>query len=68
MTLSNSVITASCMQTLHSLFLLQKVVVPVKLNAQLITALYDYQPPQTDVQPMLAWLQVMQQAHIHLAE
>lgn len=41
---------------------------PAKLNGQLITALYEYQPSFNDIQPTLSWLAVMQQAHIHLAE
>ena len=37
-----------------------------ELNAQLINALYDYQPGENDVQPMQAWLAVMQAAHVNL--
>lgn len=60
---------SSCgLQVLHSLFSSQKAVVPPKVNGQLISALYEYQPASNDIQPTLAWLAVMQQAHIHLAE
>lgn len=30
-------------------------------------ALYDYLPSENDLQPMLAWLTVMEKAHVHLA-
>ncbi|KAG2462021.1 UBTD1 protein, partial [Polypterus senegalus] len=30
-------------------------------------ALYDYLPSENDLQPMLAWLTVMEKAHIHLS-
>lgn len=30
-------------------------------------ALYDYLPSENDLQPLLAWLAVMEKAHIHLA-
>nr|XP_022918045.1 RRP12-like protein [Onthophagus taurus] len=66
--LHNHLITSCGLQVFHSLFSTQKAVVPAKLNAQIITALYDYKPPLTDVQPNLAWLVVMKQAHIHLAD
>lgn len=34
----------------------------------LFQALYDYQPNESDVQPMSAWLAVMKQSHEHLAK
>ncbi|CAG9862008.1 unnamed protein product [Phyllotreta striolata] len=68
MTLNYPIVTACCMQALHAAFSAQTAVVPAKLNAQLITALYDYQPPVTDVQPTQAWVAVMQQAHVHLSD
>lgn len=30
-------------------------------------ALYDYLPSENDLQPLLAWLAVMEKAHVHLA-
>lgn len=68
MTLNYPIVTSCSLQVLHSLFSSQQAVVPAKLNAQLISALYEYQPAPTDVQPTLAWLAVVQQAHVHLAE
>lgn len=68
MTLNYPIVTSCGLQVLHALFSAQQAVVPAKLNAQLIAALYEYQPAPTDVQPTLAWLAVLQQAHVHLAE
>ncbi|EFA09698.2 RRP12-like protein [Tribolium castaneum] len=68
MTLNYPIVTSCGLQVLHALFSAQTAVVPPKLNAQLISALYEYQPAAGDVQPTLAWLAVMQQAHVHLAD
>ncbi|KAI4462006.1 putative nodulin-like protein [Holotrichia oblita] len=68
LTLNYPIVSSCGLQVLHSLFSSQRAVMPAKLNGQLITALYDYQPSPNDVQPTLAWLAVMQQAHIHLAD
>ncbi|KRT79476.1 hypothetical protein AMK59_7164, partial [Oryctes borbonicus] len=68
LTLNYPLVSSCGLQVLHSLFSSQKAVMPAKLNGQLISALYDYQPSPNDVQPTLAWLAVMQQAHIHLAD
>ncbi|XP_011497148.1 PREDICTED: RRP12-like protein [Ceratosolen solmsi marchali] len=69
MTLNNILMTSCCLQTLHSLFLSKPtaVTLPSQLNAQIINALYDYQPAQGDTQPTLAWLAVMQEAYCNLA-
>jgi ribosomal RNA-processing protein 12 len=57
------------MQSLYGLFVSQppSLSLPPQLNAQLITALFDYQPAPNDAQPTLAWLAVMQEAYINLA-
>ncbi|CAG9830042.1 unnamed protein product [Diabrotica balteata] len=68
MTLNYPIVTSCGMQVLYALFSAQTAVVPGKLNAQLITALYEYQPSLSDVQPTQAWVTVMQQAHVHLAD
>lgn len=68
MTLNYPLVSSCGLQVLYTLFCHQNVVVPSKLNAQLISALYEYQPANTDAQSILAWLTVMQQAHVHLAE
>uniref|UniRef100_A0A6P7FHR4 RRP12-like protein n=1 Tax=Diabrotica virgifera virgifera TaxID=50390 RepID=A0A6P7FHR4_DIAVI len=68
MTLNYPIVTSCGMQVLYALFSAQTAVIPGKLNAQLITALYEYQPSLSDVQPTQAWVTVMQQAHVHLAD
>uniref|UniRef100_S4RSV7 Ribosomal RNA processing 12 homolog n=1 Tax=Petromyzon marinus TaxID=7757 RepID=S4RSV7_PETMA len=67
--LGHVLVTARGMQALHALFAAQpkQHTLPAELNAQLITALYDYLPSMNDVQPMLAWLAVMESAHVNLA-
>nr|XP_003701407.1 PREDICTED: RRP12-like protein [Megachile rotundata] len=69
MTLKNVLVTSCCLQTFHGLFVSRpsETTLPVKRNGQIITALYDFQPPATDTQPTLAWLIVMQEAHLNLA-
>ncbi|XP_076301341.1 RRP12-like protein isoform X1 [Lasioglossum baleicum] len=69
MGMKNVLITSCCLQTFHGLFVSRppEAILPAQRNAQLITALYDYQPPATDTQPTLAWLAVMQEAHLCLA-
>lgn len=70
MGLNNVLITSCCLQTLHGLFVSRpsEVALPSQRNAQIITALYDYQPPANDAQPTLAWLTVMQEAHCNLIQ
>ncbi|XP_051935458.1 RRP12-like protein isoform X1 [Hippocampus zosterae] len=69
MTLSHVLVTASAMQTFHRLFSGKPNPsnLSPELNAQIITALYDYLPSENDLQPLLAWLAVMEKAHVHLA-
>lgn len=69
MTLKNVLITSCCLQTLHGMFVSKpsEATLPSQRNAQIITALYDYQPAANDTQPTLAWLTVMQEAHCNLA-
>ncbi|XP_075391105.1 RRP12-like protein [Tenrec ecaudatus] len=68
MTLSHVLVTACAMQAFHSLFHARPGpgTLPAELNAQIITALYDYVPSENDLQPLLAWLKVMEKAHINL--
>ncbi|KAK9890844.1 hypothetical protein WA026_012190 [Henosepilachna vigintioctopunctata] len=68
MTLNYPIVNSCGMQVLHSLFSGQTAVVPALLNGQIIAALYDFQPAPSDTQPIQAWLAVMQQAHVHLAD
>ncbi|XP_077992398.1 RRP12-like protein [Glandiceps talaboti] len=68
MTLSNVLVTSCAMQALHGMFTAKpkSTSLPADMNAQLINALYDYQPSESDVQPTLAWLAVMDKAHCNL--
>ncbi|XP_053548481.1 RRP12-like protein [Bombina bombina] len=70
MTLSHVLITACAMQAFHALFSSSSntSALTAELNAQIITALYDYLPSENDLQPLLAWLTVMEKAHINLAK
>uniref|UniRef100_A0A8D0H602 Ribosomal RNA processing 12 homolog n=1 Tax=Sphenodon punctatus TaxID=8508 RepID=A0A8D0H602_SPHPU len=69
MTLSHVLVTACAMQAFHGLFSAQPApsCLSAELNAQIITALYDYVPSESDLQPLLAWLAVMERAHANLA-
>ncbi|XP_011686333.1 PREDICTED: RRP12-like protein [Wasmannia auropunctata] len=69
MTLNNVLITSCCLQTLHGLFVTRpsEATLPFARNANIIKALYDYQPSVNDTQPTLAWLAVMREAHCNLA-
>ncbi|GAB0192129.1 RRP12-like protein [Grus japonensis] len=68
MTLSHVLVTACAMQAFHSLFSAQASIacLPAELNAQIITALYDYVPSTSDLQPLLTWLSTMERAHVNL--
>ncbi|XP_072351110.1 RRP12-like protein, partial [Scyliorhinus torazame] len=68
MTLNHVMVTACAMQAFHGLFVAKpnSAVLTAELNAQIITALYDYLPNVSDLQPILAWLIVMEKAHINL--
>ncbi|KAJ8361402.1 hypothetical protein SKAU_G00179270 [Synaphobranchus kaupii] len=69
MTLSHMLVTAGAMQAFHKLFSCKPnpSTLTAELNAQIITALYDYLPSENDLQPLLAWLAVMEKAHVHLS-
>lgn len=70
MTLGNPLITTCSFEVLHGLFVSSPPTTRLlpTLNAQIIHALYDYQPSNTDTQATLAWLTVMQEAHKTLAK
>uniref|UniRef100_A0A3P8ZUF6 Uncharacterized protein n=1 Tax=Esox lucius TaxID=8010 RepID=A0A3P8ZUF6_ESOLU len=69
MTLSHVLVTACAMQAFHKLFSGKPnpSTLSAELSAQIITALYDYLPSGNDLQPLLAWLAVMEKAHVYLA-
>lgn len=68
MTVNDVKVTINCFQTFHGLFESRppETVLSSQLNAQIISALYDYQPAPGDTFPTLAWLAVMQEAHCNL--
>ncbi|XP_048249347.1 RRP12-like protein [Haliotis rufescens] len=68
MTVSNVLIRSCGLQALHGLFSSQpkSSCLSAELNAQIITAMYDYQPSESDSQPVRAWLAVMERAHVNL--
>ncbi|XP_071507435.1 RRP12-like protein [Diadema antillarum] len=68
MTLSNVLVTSVSMKALHGMFVMKPSAasLPPDLNAQLINALYKFRPDEGDSQSMLAWLAVMQEAHLNL--
>lgn len=70
MTLGSSLITTNCLQVFYSLFSAKPNlnVMPASLNAQLINALYDYQPSTSDSQTTQAWLLVLQEGFINLSK
>lgn len=37
------------------------------LSTPSFQALYDYVPSENDLQPLLAWIAVMEKAHVHLS-
>lgn len=69
MTMKNILLSSCGMQALHGMLVNQPSsnCLPAHRNARLISALYNYQPPSDDTQPMQAWLVTMQQAYINLA-
>ncbi|KAH0557965.1 RRP12-like protein [Cotesia glomerata] len=69
MVLKNVLISSCCLQTFHSLFISKPTesILPSKLNAQIINALHEIQPNRGDTQLTLAWLAVMQEAHVNLS-
>ncbi|MEE6486153.1 hypothetical protein FKM82_014528 [Ascaphus truei] len=69
MTLSHVLITACAMQAFHELFRSKpsSSALTAELNGQIITALYDYLPSENDLQPLSAWLAVMEKAHVNLS-
>ncbi|XP_014673956.1 PREDICTED: RRP12-like protein, partial [Priapulus caudatus] len=68
MTLSNMVIKVTSMKALHAMFEAEPKsdCLTAELNAQLISALYDYQPARDDAHQMAPWAAVMRAAHVRL--
>ncbi|XP_046850876.1 RRP12-like protein [Xenia sp. Carnegie-2017] len=65
MTMGNIMLSMNCMQVLYRLFQDKPSTstLNVKLNGQLINALFDYQPNAVDEQQAVAWLTLMEKAY-----
>ncbi|VDP34007.1 unnamed protein product [Soboliphyme baturini] len=70
MTVGDRVISSTVITVLLHVFRMRptKSTMPKELNAQLICALYDFQPPVEDSSSLTAWLCVMDEAHLCLYE
>ncbi|KAL1137902.1 hypothetical protein AAG570_009597 [Ranatra chinensis] len=74
MTLNNVLVTCCCLRSLHGMLggggskRPSSSSLPPPTNARVISALFDFQPAPTDVQPTQAWLAVLQEAYLNLAK
>ncbi|XP_013779774.1 RRP12-like protein isoform X2 [Limulus polyphemus] len=68
MTLGNMLVTSCSLQALYGLFAGKSspTNLTAELNAQIVMALYDYQPSINDAQSLIAWLTVMSVAFQNL--
>jgi len=69
-TFGNKIMISTGLSSLYGLFADRPSVnsLPADLNAQLITALYDYKPNISDSGPIVAWLAVQQEGLLNLAQ
>lgn len=68
MTSSNMMVRTNCFQTFHALFNSTTNNLTSQLVGRLVSALYEYRPDRSDFRQVLAWMMVMKQAHIKLAQ
>ena len=70
MTLSNIVVKSVALKALHGLFKNRPSItsLPPQRNSQIILALYEFQPSESDTQPMAAWMMVIEAAFLNLSE
>ncbi|KAF7994311.1 hypothetical protein HCN44_003401 [Aphidius gifuensis] len=64
----NTMLTSCCLQTLHSLFTSQTLVLSSQFSTRIISTLYDYQLKTGESDATLAWLAVIQQAMCNVAK
>lgn len=64
----NTMLTSCCLQTLHSLFASQSLVLSSQFSTQIISTLNDYQLKTGESDVTLAWLTVIQQVLCNLAK
>lgn len=69
MTLGNVMVTVNSLQAIYKLLCANPdtTTLSKQLNAQLINALYDYQPSVNDSNPSQAWISTMEKAYVNLA-
>lgn len=68
MTMNNVLLISCGLQVLHGMFLGRPMALTGARAARLINALYDYQPPVNDSQLVQAWLAVLHQGYLFLAQ
>lgn len=67
MTAANVLIRNNCFQALHSLFASRTENLNGTLCAKLLAAIHEYRPDRSDVRQTLAWITVLKEGYIHLA-
>ncbi|XP_030379067.1 RRP12-like protein [Scaptodrosophila lebanonensis] len=68
MTAANVLVRSNCFQALHALFLSRTVNLSSTLCAKLLAAIHEYRPDRSDVRQTLAWITVLKEGHVHLAQ
>jgi len=68
LTLGSNILVSTGFSALYGMFFGRPSTscLPVDMNGQLITALYDYKPGNNDTGPLVAWLATMQEGIINL--
>ncbi|KAI8033573.1 RRP12-like protein isoform X1 [Drosophila gunungcola] len=67
MTAANVLVRTNCFQALHALFLTRSPNLNASLCAKLLAAIHEYRPDRSDVRQTLAWVTVLKEGHLHLA-
>ena len=65
--LNAQIITVSDCRDIQSALVIMLGLLRKFISTPHLQALYDYLPSENDLQPLLAWLTVMEKAHVHLA-
>ena len=68
LSLGSSILVTTCFSALHGMLSARPSLssLSLEMNAQLLTALFDFRPQVHDTLPMVAWLAAMQEALINL--
>ncbi|ALC49496.1 CG2691 [Drosophila busckii] len=67
MTAANVLVRTNCLQALHALFLTRSPNLNASLCAKLLAAIHEYRPDRSDVRQTLAWITVLKEGYVHLA-